>query len=753
MAIVQYPVFVKGQTLTDDDLNELRDWLDGKDRRLGRLIGFGIDCGLAGAINGPALQIDTGLAIDQVGQALELEAVATLELPPKVSTDEPPAFLDPAPGGFTPVLTLRTEEVPAVQCNEAGCEGHASERKQTTILTTYPGRLRDAIVDFGDEPLLQQEPVLVRKNGNVSGAFKGLRDAIVARLGDRLNADAKTKLATMAIDADLDAIKGFKAGFLNQVFFAALDLLRCELETSATCVTTADGIGVALGWLHQTGTTWAWDCEYRHDWQVPSGVAMAILGGRCDDPCGLYRDQVNALINAFEVPVTPAPPDHPDPKPPKLCYEKPYRTASGKVIYSNCVVVQTPPQTIDPDWKKYFKEKVTFPPIPPVLRADDVYRVPPRDWAEAGTITLTDGIGKESTNVLTEVTNILTAQGNGAPVQVVGRDAAAKLPGFNPSVVVSAADTVVLVEDDQHKVVGVGSIPANTTIRDAVAEVPHATATAERADRAAASALETAGTLTNRLGAVDTQMASFAGFQKEMVSWQAGIDGRIGGLGAEIGGITSAAIGEFQLKLGTQIEDRIAAGVNALRGGLLDQVRAEIDAIGGTIRADVAHDLDAATTKLRTDFEAGQQDLGGKIGVLDQQLVGLDRDVKVATRDADRSNTRIDAVLTKPQISGGRVGEVSLDRNVVSVISSMRSSILAAATNAQKPAVTAALAESDDALKTITDATAGGPVSIEEHREALNTVLTSMTTAVEAAGAPAADVARLRRDIPGAINR
>ena len=66
---------------------------------------------------------------------------------------------------------------------------------------------------------------------------------------------------------------------------------------------------------------------------------------------------------------------------------------------------------------------------------------------------------------------------------------------------------------------------------------------------------------------------------------------------------------------------------------------------------------------------------------------------------------------------------------------------------AQKPKVNAALAESEDAFKVLTEASAAGPVELDAQREALGTVLTSMTSAVEAAGAPAADVDRLRVDI------
>ena len=60
MTVIQFPVFVKGQTLTDDDLNELRDFLEEIDRRTAGSIGFGINCGLGGSVTGTTLTIGTG---------------------------------------------------------------------------------------------------------------------------------------------------------------------------------------------------------------------------------------------------------------------------------------------------------------------------------------------------------------------------------------------------------------------------------------------------------------------------------------------------------------------------------------------------------------------------------------------------------------------------------------------------------------------------------------------------------------------
>ena len=757
MTVIQFPVFIKGQTLTDDDLNELRDSLEAIDRRTGRSVGFGINCGLGGSIAANTLTIDSGLAIDQLGNVLELDAPFPITLAPNLnpapSPDQPPGFIESGPGGFTPVLVLSTREVPAAPCNEAGCEGHAKQREISSAVTIFTGRLKDTVRDFGEEPLLDQEPLLVRKTGTVAGGFVALRTAIINRMGDRLNADAKAKLGGMTISGDLPAIQGFKASFLNQVLFASLDLLRCEFEMSGACVTAQDGIGVALGWLHQNGTVWSWDCRYRHDWDVPVGVALAMLGGQCSDPCDLYRDQLNALINAFEVPVTPAPPDDPDGGTVEICYKR-VQTPHGWRIVNICERVVDAPESLDVDLREIYRYKVPFPPRLPEETAELVYELPQKDWADAGTISLKGTVGKKTTNVLTELTKVLVDKGNSGPIQVLNQTQVNKLPGYQPGVTVSAADTVVLVEDDLKKVVGVGSIPANTTMRGAVAEVPRVAGLAEGADKAAKTALNTTTTFTNRLNTVDDTLKGFTSFQTNILSWQSTIDGRMGGLINEIDSKALAAVGKYQLAMQSEIDERIGVAVNTLRVGLVDQVRAELQVVGGQVRTDVAKDLQAATTALRKDVEADQKQISNRVENLDQHVAALDGNVDVAKRDADRSNQRIDDVL-KTRFDVGGVGGTRflINPEMVSMMGNMRTSIVAAATPAQRAKVNATLAESEDAFKALTEATAAGPVEFDTQREAFATVLTSMTTAVEAAGAPAADVDRLRGDLGRVIHR
>ena len=144
------------------------------------------------------------------------------------------------------------------------------------------------------------------------------------------------------------------------------------------------------------------------------GVALALLGGTCANPCDLYEDRLNALIKDFEVPVTPAPPDDPDDGGVDLCYDLPDRYAY-KYPYTKiprgCGRIETPPEGLDLHWRDHFREKVPMPPIPPEEEAGLIYKRPPTDWAQKGTITLTNAIGKRTGNVVNELTDILDIEG------------------------------------------------------------------------------------------------------------------------------------------------------------------------------------------------------------------------------------------------------------------------------------------------------------------------------------------------------
>ena len=171
MTVIQFPVFVKGQTLTDDDLNDLRDSLEEIDRRTGRSIGFGINCGLGGSIaaNTPD---DRERASRSTSSAMCWSSTRRLPigLAPTASPDQPP------PGSSTRAWRLHpgpacstTRDLPAPQCNEAGCEGHAKQRKVTSGSHDLhrPAQGRRAWTSATRSSCSSRSRLLVRKTGTV----------------------------------------------------------------------------------------------------------------------------------------------------------------------------------------------------------------------------------------------------------------------------------------------------------------------------------------------------------------------------------------------------------------------------------------------------------------------------------------------------------------------------------------------------------------------------------------------------------
>ena len=104
-----------------------------------------------------------------------------------------------------------------------------------------------------------------------------------------------------------------------------------------------------------------------------------------------------------------------------------------------------------------------------------------------------------------------------------------------------------------------------------------------------------------------------------------------------------------------------------------------------------------------------------------------------------RSGERIDRAYS--DFSKSRVGgsEAFVGVETVEVINSMRSAIRASASNPQRRAVEAALAESEPALARLIDVARSGGALLESDREAFTNVLASMSAAVRGAGAPASE--------------
>lgn len=750
MVQMQYPVFVEGQTLTRDDLNVLRDHLRDRDRSVGRAVGFGVACGLGGEVRSDGLHIAAGTAIDQTGEVLVLPAGrAPLELPPHPDAGVSfPFVVGSAADGFTVVLEATDVEVASTGCSEVGCDGHAVLHTTGVALRVVPGRLATDRVDFTAEPLLARTPLRITKSSGVAGDFEGLKGAIVGRIGDRLDADLRAKLAGLRVEAtDLPAVAAYKAAFLNEVLFAALDLLRFEALMAVACARAASRPGVALGRVHQVGAAWVWDCGGGHHWEPPTGLTLALLGGPCADPAKPYVDRIASLVDTFALPPVPAPNDPPKDPPSggfTLC-------GKGKLSWRDCTIVVFPEDRIPDRWRGPWVEE-RFPPDPGNVDPPpwEIYEIDRPDVLAGGVIDLTDAFGATAGGVAGLLETLIRGEGVTPDVQVLTAGQAAALEGYHPAGAVSPSDTVVLVADDLGKVVATGRVSGTAAVRRVGTDLPAATRAAAQALGATTALQGDVAAAGARVGAVEARMeavvqdvtagaeglAELGRFREQIVHWRTGVESVLGGLDQRIAAAITPAVvsegGRIRADIAGSLPTLVTGAVEQVTAGLLGQVRAEIDAAAGSradaVRAELGPQIVKATERAVT-----AETLAG---------TGVEQ-VKTAAARVDQLYAQ---VTTKPGAVVGGVRDAALAENFVRVLDAMRVSVEAAAPPNQLPDVRAHLARAEEASRALREgAAAGAPV--EAQRESLAKVMDSLTEAVRLSGAPVASVRNLQREV------
>jgi hypothetical protein len=552
----QYPVFESGQTLTAADLNMLRAFLHERDRLVSRMTGFGINCGLGGVVNGTTLTIKPGLAVDQSGEPLVLTAEQTISLPPTAMTPSYNFITTTVPGGagFSVVLEATDTVVPTPDCGEADCAGHADLHTRAVTLRTVAGRVTGTRMDFAGETLLNEEPIRLELDSTPINSYTKLRNAVATRLTNspnpplvkppKLIADLQ---ATSIGSGESAAIKGYKAGWLNMVLFATLDLLRAEALMKLACDRTTPRPGVVLGWVHQDGD-WVFDCAYRHAWEPPRGLSEAFFGGTCSDPLSLYRDELEAVLAGF------APPD-PVPsgpvEPPQACPKGTIRTAGGK-----CVSVYYPPKKIPDKWQKHWQLDGLItrwrPPDEEMLWANPwiVYETPGWGFFEDGVIDAGDYVGRPGTEVKNVLDGYILSQGGVADVKLVTADKIEDLgkDGYLPAGGFSPSDTIVLTVDGGGKVIATGRVPAVRNTRNVGAALPAAVNAAADAKNAA-NELRGIGTtvegrfntLSGQISGLDTKLGQLRG---DFDAYKGGSFDQ-GGFGARMGNLEQQMV-EFK---------------------------------------------------------------------------------------------------------------------------------------------------------------------------------------------------------------
>ena len=488
MTVHEYPRFRKGQTLTADELNQLLDHVRNRDRMVALMAGFGVNCGLTGTFSGSELTVSSGLAVDQRGEPLVLAEARTLDL---ADGDPLPAgdydYVDGSFAGWSIVLRHSDHHEPPEPCTETDCQGHSEQHADTLLLELVSGRVAGPRFAFPEDPFLQNQPILLSKTSQPLSAFGALRTAVSTRLKNGGSPIVDTALIALldgvsVPNSDLPAVKAYKVAWLNMVLFAAFDLLRCRALAATSCLRDATPPGVVLGHVTKAGATYTFDCAYRHAWEPPRGLAMALLGGTCDEPCRVARDLVESIISAYHPPTPP--PSGGGGSGPGVGGIK-WKDWDDLVF----VVPQDKLKYWPPD--KYVEVPEFVKPIPepdpyPWLLDDlvKVYENEPLELLGNQALEMGDLVGYPTDTVTQALTDAITETGVTPDILVVTSgeltspdlttETGKKLLGYESTLTFGTGDRVVLTAGTDGRVVGVGRVSAARAARDVGTAVPAA---------------------------------------------------------------------------------------------------------------------------------------------------------------------------------------------------------------------------------------------------------------------------------------
>lgn len=653
----QYPVFEGGQTLTAADLNQLRAFGHSRERLLGRLTGFGISGGLGGTVSGTTLTIAPGLGIDQAGEPLLLPAARTLNLPPAPS-DGSFDFVAAGPGGFSIVLEATDTVEPAPACGETDCEGHAELHTRAVALRVAAGRITGPRFDFAGEPLLNTQPMRLSLTSAPQGSYVTLRDALVGRLangGSPLIDPALITLlqGTSIAPADLPGVKGYKAGFLNQVLFATLDLLRCRALTAAGGEHTTRRPGLVLGWVRQVGAAWVWECAYRHTWEPPRGLSLAVTGGSCSSPCAVWAALLEGLISGY------APPDPPpvedDDDGPIIVF--PHCPNGMDWVGGHCVHVYYPPLEIPDDWYDNWHIDLLEPIWnPPDIythidkTVETIYQADKWEYFGNGLLDGLPALGRDAGLAKASLETTVTGFGGTPNVLVLTAAQATGLAGYQPGGTFNIADTMVLTVGTNNKVTAMGRVPAAHTARELGTALPAATAKAD--DALAATEVQQAGlnAVKGQVGGLVKDVDGFKGFQATTVQWRKEVDLAFVSVDQTIQGVSRSIESEVKGRVNVELS---GLGVDLMQRRL-STAEGQIDVIvkAGGVRGD---------KQFGVDLTRGVADFAGSVANGLAALVTADNESTLGRHVS--TVRRATATLEEAATAGGTaaIGEATVE--------------------------------------------------------------------------------------------
>ncbi|MGC4174833.1 hypothetical protein [Demequina sp.] len=488
MTVTEYPAYVAGQTLTADELNLLAEHSFHRDTLLGRLIGFGVNCGFSGTFTGAVLTIQPGMAVDQSGEPLVMRQSKTIAFPASPLSTTAYPFINSETDVWSVIARAADTELPHTACTETGCDGHSVKHLREVVLEVKRGRITGPRYAFSEHKVLKIAPLLLTPKGELIGNIEPFKTDLVGVL-DELGgpvAALKGKVTAVTVGASEEAaIRGYKVGWLNMVLMAATDLVRCRALNAIECFRDDSHPGVVLGAVTQTGGTWTFTCSYKHHWEPPKGLSQALLGGTCQSVCGASQDFLVSVLTDYAPPV-PAPTPTPPGGNGGVIIKPPIKYCPKGTFGCGKIVVFPPPKTrypwppvikvpigVGPDDYLPIDDSILDPDIRIIDAVAELYGYDKLNALNDGVFNADTLIGEHGVNVKATIENDVREHGGNPTVTVMTEkefeNALDKnqLDDFHPGTAFSGSDHVVVITNSKGLVTNMGVVPGMVAVRQA----------------------------------------------------------------------------------------------------------------------------------------------------------------------------------------------------------------------------------------------------------------------------------------------
>ncbi|MGZ8716857.1 MAG: hypothetical protein ACXWYO_07070 [Gaiellaceae bacterium] len=753
----RYPEFKEGQVLSHNDLNLLRDFLYSRTTAQARmLIGFGVACGLRGTVAGGTLQIAPGIALGQGGRELLVEtqrnttitslAAATLATYTGVSGTD----------GYTAIHREADAVEPSGgECDEDGCTTHTEIHTLATELVWARGRLgltgpmADAIFDLAALP-----------PGATATAFNTLRNALSTRLTGILEAATLDILRGYSLESGAAAAGRnlIRIGIVNEVLYTAWAYFRCQAQIALSCLGVAADDpqhagrpGVALGWLHQTGSAWTFDHRYRHDFQLSRALYTAFAGGAVD--CAQHLDHMRVLLQQVEV---PAPPTGGGTTPPDagsidICKAVDWANGRCGTWWNKDLRDRLPYDVFMIDPSKVRGPHGPYPPEDPGWGTRLIDEISQVDVLNVGLVRTSQFVNTRGDTAKANLTTAITALGLEAKVDVMPVAQLSSTPGFQAGLVVSAGDRIVMGVNTAGAVVSMGSVPTQSALADVTAVPGIATEARATAQLAMNRVLELEPLARDASLDATTLLRQFDGLKLEWNQFKLGMPSetlldQAGQIAKDVGRLDTRTA-QFQRTLDrmqTQLDSKIRK-VEVDAKSQIERLRAHVNnadtEITGMVRENrhrverqrVAVDrMDKETTTVRERVDE----------------IGRATNDRIA-EFGNRMDTQAIAIRTGMTI-GDATRAKATNESLLGALNALATAAQAAATTgAQKSRVNKLLAQTETHFETLRSGTASPVTLTESAPDAVLGALEGIVGVLEAAGVTGTELENAQAALAG----